>query len=118
MNLTNLLAANVVQAASFAAAVLLPLWRFWKTKSYKHLILWAWLAIFVWSVFNCFMVPLILDSIGVHKPFQYVPEMTAVVPCAVFGWVFGLELAVVVLLALSLWAWSKTLIQKIGTRWR
>ena len=90
--------AWTLQCGTFAAVLWVALRRFAKTHSYPKLVLVAWAGIFGWSLVNCLGLPLVLWWCRVPHPFDHAPEMTGITACALGGWIFGLQLALLVCL--------------------
>lgn len=93
------LAVNIFVILALLIAAVIPIRIYFKTKSYSRLILSAWGTIFAWAVLNCIVVPGILGLLGIEDLVRYFPEGPAVVASAIAGWIFGLELAVLVLVS-------------------
>lgn len=96
--------ANIFTLLFLLVAVAVPIWTYSETRSYPHLILSAWGTIFAWSLVVCLALPMAFRAIGVDNSFNYFPEGPAMAACGVMGWVFGLELALLILIVRSV-AW-------------
>lgn len=102
----------MLQFGTFVAALGVSLWIYFRTKSYVRLILTAWGAMFIWSLLNCVFFPLIFHLAGVKKVFNYAPEMTGVAACGLAGWLFGIELAIIIFICRLLYAGFNRLFRK------
>ncbi len=82
----------------FATALLfyIPLRIYFISRSFITLVVAAWLTIFVWAVFLWLILPDTMAFLGGTDAYDYCPDGPVVIGSAFGGWIFGLELALLV----------------------
>jgi len=88
----------VLQFGTFAMTIYLTVMVFVRSKRYGKTILMGWLWMFLWAVANCMIFPGLFTLLGYKKAFDYSPEMPGVVAVVFMGWLFGVYIAVAILI--------------------
>jgi hypothetical protein len=109
-------AALTLNFGSFAAVLILLIWRFTRHLSYGRTILEAWLGVSVWTLLNCILFPLLLIGLGYKDALNYFPDMRGLVPALFLGWFFGLEVVVAIFLVRHAWKFTMRLVSRFTKR--
>ena len=97
-----ILTSSILQTGTFAVVLWMVIRGFTKTKSYTHLIYTAWAYVFVWSLLNCILFPLLFHRVGFQNAFGFFPKGTGVIACGFGGWILGFQLAIIVWIVMKL----------------
>jgi hypothetical protein len=99
--------AGAAQILILGGALWVAVRRFRKHRAYGKLVLDVWLLLILAYGLMSVAMPLLFLWAGVGRAFRYFPETTTLVPCVLLGWVAGLEVAALVWVGRSLWAWLR-----------
>ena len=110
------IAAAILNFGGFAAVVILLIGRFTRHRSYRRIILEAWLGVFIWAIFNCLFFPLLFVALGYKDAFKYFPDTPGVVAAGLVGWIFGLQLAVAIFFGRKTWNFITGLVRRFTKR--
>ena len=88
----------VLQCGTFAITIYLTVMVFVRSKRYEKTILMGWLWMFLWAIANCIIFPGLFTLLGYKRAFDFSPEMPGVVAVAFMGWLFGVYIAVAILI--------------------